>query len=308
MQGTDASWSQRSEWLTDGQRPPSLALARGMALAILAVVALLGLLLLVRRASGALVEPPPPLALLATGGALAALALLCRGLWVFPAVTRHQARPLAVKLSLAITLVLALWAVGLSVAGAGGGVLAFWGLLLVEEGLSWELLRHQATGKRLNTIAAPSVELELPPVRQEVPSPPLTANALSTPMQLEAADIELQADSCEEAAGAQRDEGLLQQLTRRRLDDGCEVLEGWLRVELTAGQRHAAAHVAICPPLAGQPVCYAEQSDGPDAQIKVAQVLPHGARLEVKLDRPQAEASHVDIEFSIQPAAADEGL
>jgi hypothetical protein len=308
MQGTDASWSQRPQWLTADQRPLPLALARGTALAMLALVALLGLLVLVRRVSGALVEPPPPLALLATGGALAAFALLCRGLLVFPAAARDEARPWAIKLSLAVSLVLALWAVGLSVAGAGGGMLAYWGLLLVAEGLSWELLRHQAAGKFLETAALPVVDSARPPACQETSAQPLPASALSTPMHLQTADIELQADSCEEAAGTQRDEGLLQQLTRRRLDDGCEVLEGWLRVELTAGQRHAAAHVAICPPLAGQPVCYAEQSDGPDAQIKVAQVLPHGARLEVKLDRPQSEASHVDIEFSIQPAAADEGL
>jgi hypothetical protein len=83
------------------------------------------------------------------------------------------------------------------------------------------------------------------------------------------------------------------------------MLAGWFSAELAAGQRHATAHVAICPPLAGTLACYAEQNDGPEAEVRIAQVLPQGVRFEIKLDRPQGEASRVGIEFSIQQGARE---
>lgn len=302
MRGTDASLSQRSLWISRAEGPVLLALVRGVALAMLALLALLGFLLVARRASGALTEPLPPLALLAAGGLLAVGAILFRRLVVFPVAVSRPGRPLALKLSAVVTLVLLLWAFGLSAAGAGGGMLAFWGLLLVEEGMSWELLRHQARSAFVDAPMAPSADALSPLPTADAPST-LPDNAWSMPAYGEAeADVEFE----EAAAETQRDDELVQQYTRRRLDDGREVLEGWLCAELAPGQRHATAHVAICPPLSGEPACYAEQSDGPDAQVKVAQVLAHGVRLEIKLNREQAEPSRVGIEFSIQQNASDE--
>lgn len=305
MRSTDASWIQRPLWATGAEGPLLLSLVRSAALAMLALVALLGLLLVARRASGALTEPLPPLALLAAGGLLGAAALLFRQLLVFPPTSlaaSHQARPRAFKLSAMVSVVVALWALGLSGAGLGGGGLALWGLMLVEEGVSWELLRQSARTPIIDMPMLPLAGPAVPLIRTAAPAV-LPGAVWSSATQTEAeADVELEA--CE--AEAQRDEQLVQQHTRRRLDDGSEVLEGWLCVELAAGQRHATAHVAICPPLAGEPVCYAEQSDGPDAQVKVAQVMAHGARFEIKLDREQPEPSRVGIEFSIQQAAGNE--
>ena len=98
--------------------------------------------------------------------------------------------------------------------------------------------------------------------------------------------------------------GVLQQMTRRREEQG-EVIEGWLCVEFLPQQRHAAAHVAICPPLARTPVCYGEPADGLPAQVKVGQALPYGVRFEVKLDQPAEEAGSVTVEFSIQEQPAE---
>ena len=100
------------------------------------------------------------------------------------------------------------------------------------------------------------------------------------------------------------DESICQQVVRRREQDGSETIVGWLRTTVPAAARHAAAHVAICPPFGGLPECFAEQMDGPPARIKVAQVLPHGVRFEIKLDEPAAEATDVLVEFSIQYAGA----
>jgi hypothetical protein len=76
-------------------------------------------------------------------------------------------------------------------------------------------------------------------------------------------------------------------------------------VEFIANQRHGTAHVAICPPLARTPLCDAEPSDGPPAQVHVAQVLPYGVRIEIKLDQPAEEACRVTVELSIREQHAE---
>jgi hypothetical protein len=95
------------------------------------------------------------------------------------------------------------------------------------------------------------------------------------------------------------DELVSQQIVRRG-PAGEEILEGFTRVHFTTGERVAAAHLSICPPLSRVPACYAEPSDGPDAQVRVTHVYSHGVRLEVKLDHPAEEPTSVLVEFSIQ--------
>jgi hypothetical protein len=93
-------------------------------------------------------------------------------------------------------------------------------------------------------------------------------------------------------------EAIAQQLVRRRAADGVEVVEGWLRVPFEAGQRTANAHVAFCPAFLQTPEVRVRQADGPEARIKEGQVLPYGARLDLKLDEPAAEPATVLVEFS----------
>jgi hypothetical protein len=95
-------------------------------------------------------------------------------------------------------------------------------------------------------------------------------------------------------------EGILQRVVRRRDEDGGEVMEGWLLAEFPAGERQAAAHLAICPPFARVPACDAEPVEGPSSQLKVAQVLPYGVRFEVKLDDPADAPCAVTIEFLVR--------
>jgi hypothetical protein len=95
-------------------------------------------------------------------------------------------------------------------------------------------------------------------------------------------------------------ENVSQYLVRHRTEEAGETLDGWVRAEFVPTQRHAIAHVAICPPFERTPRCYAEISDGPSGEVKIAQVLPYGVRFEIKLDEPAAEAASVMVEFSIQ--------
>ena len=76
--------------------------------------------------------------------------------------------------------------------------------------------------------------------------------------------------------------------------------------QFQVGERQTQAHLAICPPLAVVPQCFAEPTDGADAQVRVAQVLPYGVRLEVKLDETAEEACDVTIGFTIAERAESE--
>jgi hypothetical protein len=56
--------------------------------------------------------------------------------------------------------------------------------------------------------------------------------------------------------------------------------------------------VAFCPPFAGTPELTAVQLDGPEARIKIAQLLPYGARLDVKLIALNKESACVLVQFT----------
>ncbi len=90
---------------------------------------------------------------------------------------------------------------------------------------------------------------------------------------------------------------VIQQLTRVRTADESEELRGWLRVPLAAGQRTASVHVAFCPPLAATPELLVEQIDGPESRLKTGQLLPYGARIDLRLATTAAEPAAVVLEF-----------
>jgi hypothetical protein len=88
-----------------------------------------------------------------------------------------------------------------------------------------------------------------------------------------------------------------QQLTRSRAADGTEELFGWLRTPFAAGQRTGSVHVAFCPPLEMTPEVEVEQIDGPEARIKTAQLLPYGARFDLKLTAAADSPTTVVLQF-----------
>jgi len=251
--------------------PVAERLARSVAVAGFSLLALGGVVILARRLSGALASPLSFGALLACACLLAAAALLFRTM--FTSLTKSRANWGRYLFYAIPSVVLLLWAIGLSAPGMGSGLVLLWGTLLLEEGWSWGQLR------RLRPVARP-----LAMQTSALAKSPLPA--------------EIQTESLAETE--EPDEAICQQMVRRRESDGSETISGWLRAAVPAAARHATAHVAICPPLMGRPECFAEQMDGPPAQIKVAQVLPHGVRIEIKLDEPGSEAADVLVEFSIQ--------
>jgi hypothetical protein len=234
------------------------------------LVALVGLFVALRRVSGALTGPASPVVLLACAFLLAAAALGFRRLLAL----RPPREPTLVILWAMPTVVLLLWAIGLSAGASAVGMVLLAGVLAAEEAWSW---RQWSRGTGLVAREAESAI-----AREELPA--LGAEAW---------------DALEEAESEYDDE-VSQRMSRRRESEGGETISGWLAAEIAAGARLATAHIAICPPLAAACECVAEPMDGPPAQVKVAQVLPHGVRFEIKLDEPAAEPARVVIEFSIR--------
>lgn len=89
-----------------------------------------------------------------------------------------------------------------------------------------------------------------------------------------------------------------QRLTRSRTELGQDLLAGSLRARFAPQQRNETLHVAFCPPFARIPELQCRQVSGPTVRIKTTQVLPHGIRLELKLDAALDEEAEVIVEFS----------
>ena len=96
------------------------------------------------------------------------------------------------------------------------------------------------------------------------------------------------------------DEDITQQLVRSRSADGSEILSGWVRVSLAAGQRTASVHVAFCPPFARTPILTVDQIAGPPGRVKTIQLLPYGTRFDLKLPQSNEKPSSVLLQFSAQ--------
>ncbi len=232
-----------------------------------ASVAALGLLVAAamvvawRRLAGALTSPPPPAVLLTAAVLATSVAAVRGGQW-------HGARPPVAALwggMILTSLATAVLTLGLCLPGTPIAWVAVVGALFAaEESWTWLRRLRPRTPSR-GAGCQPAVEkgqvgnLSL----QEVPP-----------------------------------DGVLQQLTRSRAAGGAEEISGWLRTSFAAGQRTASVHVAFCPPLAAVPELAVEQIDGPEARIKTAQVLPYGARVDLKLAAASGEPASVLLQFS----------
>lgn len=90
---------------------------------------------------------------------------------------------------------------------------------------------------------------------------------------------------------------VLQQLTRVRLAEGREAVQGVLVAEFAAGQDLATLYVGFCPPFERLPHVEATTPDAAAAAVKVAQVLHNGVRLEVRLAKPTNQQRGVTVEL-----------
>ncbi len=91
---------------------------------------------------------------------------------------------------------------------------------------------------------------------------------------------------------------VLQQLIRSRSGDGSESIAGTVVAEFAPGERTSVVHVAFCPPFERLPSVDAEVAAGPACDVKLAQILHQGARLEARLARASTAPERVSIDFA----------
>ena len=96
-----------------------------------------------------------------------------------------------------------------------------------------------------------------------------------------------------------------QQLTRAVGDDGCEILYGLLRGHFAPGQRSLRLHVSFCPPFETVPQVSVDKVEGPELTVRVGQVLPYGARLDLRLKTLDAEPLDVVLELFVREERRD---
>jgi hypothetical protein len=94
-----------------------------------------------------------------------------------------------------------------------------------------------------------------------------------------------------------------QRFTRLCEADGTEVVEGWLRADLPAGARTKQIHIAFCPPFLRNPDVEAEPESGPAMALKIGPVFPHGAQIEIRLDRPLNQGASVAVAIAARATA-----
>jgi hypothetical protein len=248
------------------------------------------MLLLLRRADGALDHPPGFFTALAAMAAAAAVGALYRKLPPGePWPGRDVALPIGMQRTLAYadcaacflpTAAMLLFAAALSISGIRPlPLLTLWGAVVANE-VAWLFVR------RAETIAA--IDVRLPP------APPRREAASVAPVE----EVEPSAAAFESELPAEEpaDDPALSQSWRRYVDDsGCDVFEGYVRAAFEAGSRQAAIHLAFCPPFERTPTLETEPLDELDLKLTHAVVLPYAARIDVRLAEPAEEGLRVMI-------------
>lgn len=238
---------------------------------------LLSLFLLVRRLGGAFQRPLSPPALIVTAIILAAVATTLHLLWLRSAPTSWKRQSASVWLCLPS---LALLILGASVSLPGSSTAAlvlFWGILLGSEATAYLCVRYLGR----DTSVVPECFTASPQ-----PAPDLTTDTTGT---------------TGPAAGSDYPPAeVSQQLVRASDASGHESVHALLRGSFAPGQRSLSLHVAFCPPLVRTPEIHARQLEGEVVRIKVAQVMPYGARLDLRLQVFSQRQESVLIELRTQ--------
>jgi hypothetical protein len=298
--------------LVAASRSPAELLARAAAAACLSGLALATVILLARRAAGMLVEPLGPTPLAVAGLLIALLALLAQWPRWTSSAARHDRRvrvadvlSLGAPLTLAILLAAAVTLPGTPLFAA---VLLWLPLAIGQSAIAWLYRRRFAArhGMPRDENARPH--------ESNADESNAAEHTLHSALPTICDDAKPRANSiADEDSDTDTDAPLPHDVTQRwtrRSVDGVDVLEGTARAAFRAGERVANLHVGVCPPFAAPPdviaETIAEADDGVDAAIKVAEALPFGLRLEVRLAR-QAEAATSVLVAVVARCATDHG-
>jgi hypothetical protein len=269
---------------------PSQNLHRYVAGIVLGLLSTTALILVARRLAGALANPLEPATLLIVAAMAATTAVAIRLSWLSPPLGDSLPgidRAVMILTSLAV----AGLGAGLCLPGTSAvGMFLLWTLLGAEESWAW--------GWRIRHGFEPGPSAARPSVRTDL--------AHAGPTHHSRSSITSRAAPIVDAEDVVLPKNVTQQLTRSQAADGAEELSGWLRIAFVAGQRTGSLHVAFCPPFAATPELAVEQLDGPEARMKTAQLMPYGARLDLKLASAAEQPTTVLLQFSARTVADKE--
>ncbi|NLE36885.1 MAG: hypothetical protein GX621_02555 [Pirellulaceae bacterium] len=243
---------------------------------LFAVLSLIGAILVWRRMTGSLGQPLPATTM-ATWGLLLSAAVLCSR-WLWRRGSRQPASRRDTFSHWGASLLLIALAAAVSVVGTSPAALAvLWGIVALEEGVACLARRRNAL-----EIASPSSRSGLPSEGE-----PRVGDGVGMGLGVESPPGDFLLG-----------DRVTQEFVRYRSADGNDVYTGRLRVAMPAGGRAASAHIAFCPPFARVPAIEVEREEGPSGRVQPVQVLPYGARLDLRLDRAAEEESTVVLRFS----------
>jgi hypothetical protein len=283
MHNNGLNYSGRTLWRN------AASAARWLRGALLSVLCVAALFIAWRRMAGALVSPLDTLAMLAIGVVLAAAAVGARFSVSFDK-----------RFAALVSIVVLTIGASLSLPGTSdGGLAVFWTLILGEEIGSWWFLLRRQSRVRVPRSTCPTVHQHTAgQASSGTPTVhPRTAGQASSGT-LPGHTTPLPPCTAEQVSSATLSEQVLQQLTRSVAADGSETLGGLLRLPLLPGQRAGSIHVAFCPPFACVPEVIVEQLEGSACRVKTAQLLPYGARLDLKLNAMADVPTSVLLRFT----------
>jgi hypothetical protein len=97
---------------------------------------------------------------------------------------------------------------------------------------------------------------------------------------------------------AQTDSSLVQSMTRRRLPDGGEMVEGAVRIELGASDKVGVAHLAFSPPLPHDPEAECHLISDFAGRVRITTSKAYGLRIEARLSGDPTTAAVIHVAFS----------
>ena len=184
------------------------------------------------------------------------------------------------------TATMASLAIGLTLPGVSiGAVVAFMGIFFAEELFSLTIAGRYGL-KIGNGIFRPSLFWG----RKTTDDRRAASNVLTDA----AATNHESSNALEEEFSS--DETVTQKVVRTETEEG-EMTHALLRSVLPSGQQTSWMHLAFCPPLRELPAVDVEQVEGPDATIRVGQILMSGVRLDIRLREVPSRQQRITVEL-----------
>jgi hypothetical protein len=189
------------------------------------------------------------------------------------------------------------------------GIACAVGALAIEDHTSGSLLTSQLRAALFRRdvrmpltrqIAAPGRHDSMETSTATAVAPVMPAGPASAEMPEAPAENTRSDESLEQTPGeeAESDPSLVQWMTRRRLPDGGERIEGAVRIELGSTEKVGVAHLAFSPPLPRDPEAECHLISDFDGRVRITTAKSYGLRIEARLSGEPSGPVAIDVAFS----------